>query len=96
MAKKAKPVTVHIPAVAYLRKSTNEEGAEKSIRYQRERIHRLIPPIEGARYKIVKIYDADLGVPGWKRGAKRPDYFKLVNQLNETGRRPSLSTIWTG
>ena len=35
-------------------------------------------------YEIVRWYVKDKGVPGWKRGASRPDYFKLVNELKET------------
>src|SRR5262249_45108659 len=45
---------------------------------------RLRPPVEGAEYKIVKVYDQDKGVPGWKRGVKRPDYARLVAELAET------------
>jgi DNA invertase Pin-like site-specific DNA recombinase len=79
-----KKATELIPAVAYLRKSTTEEGHEISIADQRARIGRLRPPREGSKYEIVKTYDLDKGVPGWKRGAKRPDYFKLVQELATT------------
>jgi DNA invertase Pin-like site-specific DNA recombinase len=71
-----------IPAVAYLRKSTKEEGYEKSIADQMGRIQKLKPPEEGAEYDIVRRYE-DPGIPGWKRGHKRPNYFQLVNDLKE-------------
>ena len=74
-----------IPAVAYCRKSTMEERTEKSIADQSARIRNLKPPEDGARYEIVRWYDRDKGVPGWKRGASRPDYNRLVNELKETG-----------
>ena len=70
-----------ILAVAYLRKSTKGEEVEKSIADQLVRIKRLRPSVAGAEYQIVKVYDKDKGVPGWKRGAARPDYFRLVEEL---------------
>ena len=72
-------------AVGYCRKSTNEERAEKSIADQEARIRKLHPLDDVAKYEIKKVYDQDLGVPGWKRGAKRPDYQRLVDELKETG-----------
>jgi DNA invertase Pin-like site-specific DNA recombinase len=74
-----------IIAVGYLRKSTFEVRTEKSIADQKARIKPLNPTDPDAEYQIVKWYDKDKGVPGWKRGARRPDYFKLVNELKETG-----------
>ena len=82
--KKTKQELKVIPAVAYCRKSTKTERAEKSIADQRERIAKLKPAEDGARYEIVRWYVKDKGVPGWKRGAARPDYFTLVNELKET------------
>lgn len=88
MSKNGKPKL--IPAVGYLRKSTKEERTEKSIADQRGRITRLKPIEEGAKYQIVRWYDKDKGVPGWKRGASRPDYFRLVRELKETGAKAIL------
>lgn len=73
-----------IPAVAYCRKSTNEEGAAKSIADQKARIRDLTPPDTNAEYEVKTWYTLDLGVPGWKRGAARPDYHKLVEDLKQT------------
>ncbi len=80
----AKPKPKTIRAVAYCRKSTNEERAEKSIADQKKRIAKMKPSEDGATYEIVRWYTKDKGVPGWKRGASRPDYFRLVNELSET------------
>ena len=79
-----------IAAVAYCRKSTNEERAEKSIADQRARIGKLKPLEEGTTYSVVRWYVRDKGVPGWKRGASRPDYFKLVGELKDTGAKAIL------
>jgi len=73
-----------ILAVAYARKSTDDERCEKSMADQNDRIAKLKPPEDGATYKIVRWYTRDKGVPGWKRGAERPDYHRLVNELAET------------
>ncbi len=89
MSKQAKQSKI-IPAVAYCRKSTNEERTEKSIADQTDRIGKLVPPDETARYEIVRWYDRDKGIPGWKRGAARPDFDRLVNELKETGARAIL------
>jgi len=72
-----------IPAVAYVRKSTTEEGYEKSMADQRARIAELRPAEPGCRYEIVRWYAKDAGVSGWKRGRKRPDYHQLVTDLRE-------------
>ena len=48
------------------------------------------PPDDGATYEIVRWYDKDKGVPGWKRGAERPDYFKLVSELKAVGAKAIL------
>lgn len=79
-----------ILAVAYCRKSTNEEMTEKSIADQQARIAKLQPQESGTRYEIVRWYTADKGVPGWKRGAKRPDYFRLIKELKENGAKAIL------
>lgn len=71
-----------IPAVGYLRKSTKEDGYEQSIADQKARISKLKPSVEGAHYEIIRWY-VDPGIPGWKRGHKRPDYFRMVNDLRE-------------
>jgi len=78
-----KCTTQPIKAVAYCRKSTSEDGAEQSIRDQLRRIRELRPAVDGARYEIVRVYDNDLGVPGWKRGAARPDYHRLVEDIRK-------------
>jgi len=78
-----------IRAVAYGRKSTLEESTEKSIADQIARIKALAPP-DGGKYDIARWYTSDKGVPGWKRGAKRPDFFRLVNELKETGAKAIL------
>jgi DNA invertase Pin-like site-specific DNA recombinase/DNA-binding transcriptional MerR regulator len=74
-----------IRAVGYLRKSTKDERTEKSIADQKARIAKLRPPDDGARYEIVRWYDRDKGIAGWKRGAKRPDYFRMVSELKDLG-----------
>ena len=85
-----KKQTEVIQAVAYCRKSTNTERTEKSIADQRTRITKLKPVEESARYEIVRWYEKDKGIPGWKQGAERPDYFKLVGELKETGAKAIL------
>lgn len=81
MSKKIKPAIKIIPAVGYLRKSTNEETTEKSIADQKARIKLLEPLDRDAKYDIVRWYEKDKGVPGHKRGAKRPDYYRMVQEL---------------
>jgi DNA invertase Pin-like site-specific DNA recombinase len=71
-----------IPAVGYLRKSTTEDGYEISIADQKARISEMKPVEPGARYEIIRWY-VDPGIPGWKRGAARPDYFRMVNDIRE-------------
>ena len=78
-----KSTTQTLKAVAYCRKSTAEDGAEQSIRDQLRRIRELKPTVDGARYEIVRVYSNDLGVPGWKRGAARPDYHRLVEDIRK-------------
>jgi site-specific DNA recombinase len=77
---KNKPIL--IPAVGYLRKSSKEPGYEKSLADQKDRIKKLEPADAGSEYEVVRWY-TDPGVPGWKRGHKRPDYFRMVNDLRE-------------
>ena len=74
-----------IRAVGYLRKSTKDERTEKSIADQRQRIGKLRPQEDDARYEIVRWYDRDKGIAGWKRGAKRPDYARMVSELKDLG-----------
>jgi DNA invertase Pin-like site-specific DNA recombinase len=71
-----------IRAVGYLRKSTKEDAHETSLADQKSRILKMRPKEEGMRYEIVRWY-ADPATPGWKRGHKRPDYFKLVNDIRD-------------
>ncbi len=80
MSKDKKPAL--IPAAGYLRKSTKEDGYEKSIADQKARIQRMKPLEDGSRYDIIRWY-VDPGVQGWKRGHKRPDYFRMVNEQKE-------------
>jgi len=87
---KAKPSVKTILAVAYLRKSQREsqtaserEQEEKSIADQRGRIAMMVPLEANSEYRIVKEYE-DVGVPGWKRGAARPGFQKLVDELSQT------------
>ena len=54
--------------------------AEKSIERPNGTRPKLTPPDEDARYEIVRWYDKDKGVPGWKRGASTP-------RLLQAGRR---------
>jgi DNA invertase Pin-like site-specific DNA recombinase len=78
----SKDKSVIIPAVGYLRKSTKEEGYEKSLADQKARIQKMKPMEEGARYQILDWY-TDPGIQGWKRGHKRPDYFRMVNRVRD-------------
>ena len=71
-----------IPAVGYLRKSNLSENLETSIADQKARISKMRPPMDGAEYDIIAWYK-DPGIPGWKRGHKRPDYYKMENRLRE-------------
>ena len=76
---KSKPELV--PAVAYLRKSTRGEDTkgrerqEKSLPQQLKEIEKLA---EG-KYKILGTF-ADPGISGWKRGAKRPDFARMLER----------------
>ncbi|MGC1274353.1 MAG: recombinase family protein [Planctomycetaceae bacterium] len=75
-----------LPAVGYLRKSTKGERAdgtqkqEKSLAQQRAEIVKLV---EG-QYEIVKWF-TDEGVSGWKRGAKRPDFQRMIAEVHQLG-----------
>lgn len=83
---KAKPTTKLIPAVAYLRKSTKGERPdgrqkqEKSLTQQRAEIKKLA----GDRFEI-KAWFEDEGVSGWKRGAKRPDFQQMLDEVKDLG-----------
>lgn len=76
-----------IPAAGYLRKSRkgeNKDGSEvqeKSIPQQKKEITKLA---EREGFRIVRWY-ADPGVSGWKRGAKRPDFHKMLTDADEHG-----------
>jgi DNA invertase Pin-like site-specific DNA recombinase len=76
----------HIRAAAYVRKSTigqNADGSErqeKSIPQQVREVARLKPAIENATYEVVRQY-ADPGKSGWKRGAARPDFARLLAEV---------------
>ena len=80
-AKKKKKSESLIPAVGYLRKSTKGKGKqEKSIPQQKAEISKLA---EG-RFEIVQWF-VDEGVSGWKRGAKRPDFNRMLSTVEELG-----------
>jgi len=86
---KRKPKQKVVRCVAYLRisrkgKKVDKYGQEKSIKDQRKRIAALQPTEPNTKYEIVRWYEKDEGIPGWKRGAKRPDYHRLVEELPET------------
>jgi len=79
-----------IPAVGYLRKSTKGEEEtkdgkrrqrqEKSIPQQKAEIEKLV----AGRYEIVAWYD-DPGISGWKRGAKRPGFARMMDNVERLG-----------
>ena len=69
-----------IKAIGYLRKSTDGESngkvrQEKSIPQQKREIERLA----AGKYEIVG-WEADPGVSGWKRGAQRPGFQRMLNK----------------
>ena len=78
-----------IRAIAYCRKSTKgeqvdrhgrkKERQEKSIEQQRTEIKKLARD----KYEIVAWRDQDKGVSGWKRGLRRPDFNKMLNEVSE-------------
>src|SRR5262245_14271116 len=86
-----------IPAVGYLRKSTKGERIdrhgnkrqrqEKSIDQQRNAILKLA---KAGRYQIVRWY-CDEGVSGWKRGARRPDFYRML----EDAKRGDFKAVLT-
>ncbi len=84
--KKGKSKKQLIPAVGYLRKSTKGLGAdglekqEKSIAQQKTEIKKLV----AGRYEIIGWYD-DPGVSGWKRGAKRPGFARMMEEVEGLG-----------
>jgi site-specific DNA recombinase len=86
MIAKAKKTKAAIPAVGYLRKSTagkvestGRERQEKSIPQQQREIEALA---ESTGYKVIRWY-ADPGISGWKRGAKRPDFQRMLLDARE-------------
>lgn len=74
-----------IPAVGYLRKSTSGDDGkggqrqEKSIPRQKKEIEQLAAD---RGYKILRWY-ADPGKSGWKRGAQRPDFTRMIADAQE-------------
>jgi DNA invertase Pin-like site-specific DNA recombinase len=78
------------PAVAYLRKSTRgdrggREKQEKSLAQQREEIIKLAR----GRFEVLQWFE-DEGVSGWKRGAKRPDFQRMIAEARALGARAIL------
>lgn len=71
-----------VPAVAYLRKSTTgtnadgRERQERSIPQQTAEVAKLKPQ-DGGHYTVNRTY-ADPGKSGWKRGAARPDFTRML------------------
>jgi DNA invertase Pin-like site-specific DNA recombinase len=81
MSQTKKPIHALIPAVAYVRKSRETaDETEKSITQQRGEIAKLAQ----GRYEVLAWYEDD-GVSGWKRGAKRPDFMKMLAELRQRG-----------
>ncbi len=80
---------VSIPAVGYCRKSTKgevgrngekRERQEKSIAQQRAEVVKLAQ----GRFDVLKWFE-DEGVSGWKRGAKRPDFQRMLDEVSKLG-----------
>lgn len=75
---------VLIPAVAYVRKSTKGERAdgsqkqEKSLAQQKTEITKLA----AGRFKILDWFE-DEGISGWKRGAQRPDFQRMIDGVKD-------------
>ena len=73
-------------ALGYLRKSTKgnrsdgKRKQEKSIAQQKSEIQKLVK----GRFDIVAWY-TDEGVSGWKRGANRPDFKKMLDEAKGHG-----------
>ena len=90
MAKKQKPAEL-IPAVGYLQKSTKgtrkdgRERQEKSLSQQRMEVVKLAK----GRFKFLKCFE-DEGVPGWKRGADRPDFQQMLSEVKSLGAQAVL------
>ena len=84
---KGKQKETELPrAVGYVRKSTKgkqsdgEERQEKSLSQQKTEILKLIK----GRYTIVRWYE-DEGISGWKRGANRPDFQRMLQEAKGLG-----------
>jgi site-specific DNA recombinase len=75
-----------IRAAGYLRKSTKgkradgKERQEKSISQQKSEIIKLAK----GKYDIVEWFSDD-GVSGWKRGAKRPEFQRMIDGVKALG-----------
>jgi DNA invertase Pin-like site-specific DNA recombinase len=77
-------------AVGYLRKSTKgerldrhgkkQERQEKSIPQQKAEVIKLA----AGRFNVVKWFE-DEGISGWKREAKRPDFQRMLAEVNRLG-----------
>jgi DNA invertase Pin-like site-specific DNA recombinase len=73
------------PAVAYVRKSTRgtrdgHEKQERSLAAQRAEIAKLAR----GRFEILKWFEDD-GKSGWKRGAARPDFTRMLSEVRHLG-----------
>src|SRR6185369_6999955 len=83
MSSKAK--SCFVSAVGYLRKSTKGERVdgrqrqEKSIDQQKTEIIKLA---QTSGYRIVRWY-TDAGVSGWKRGAQRPEFYRMLQDAKD-------------
>jgi site-specific DNA recombinase len=78
------------PAVAYLRKSTkgkrkDRQKQEKSLAQQKAEILKLAR----GRFAVGKWFE-DEGISGWKRGAGRPDYTRMLAEAQALGARAVL------
>lgn len=77
-----------IRAAAYLRKSTaglqtdGKERQEKSLPQQIAEVEKLKPALERRKYKVVRQY-ADPGKSGWKTGAARPDFARMLAECQQ-------------
>jgi DNA invertase Pin-like site-specific DNA recombinase/DNA-binding transcriptional MerR regulator len=80
-----------ISAVVYARRSTKgkradgEERQEKSIPQQRTEVTKLAD----GRYKILKWFE-DEGISGSRRGAQRPDFQKMLDEVKGLGAQAIL------
>jgi hypothetical protein len=80
----SKPIP--IPAVAYVRKSTKGTRADGTIRQEKSLAQQRTEMLKLAqgRFDIVAWFEDD-GVSGWKRGAKRPGFHKMLARAQALG-----------